>query len=78
MGNKIHETIMFKEENTMKKEYEAPMLSVFDVKEESPMLLPASQQQDNDWANSKEGSDFLDDEEASTPVLKDLWEDEED
>ena len=37
----------------MKKEYKAPQLSIVNVMVEGLMQIPASQQQDNEWANSK-------------------------
>lgn len=62
----------------MKKEYMAPSLSIVNVMVEGLMQIPASQQQDNEWANSKKGGHFVDDEEespAATP--KNFWDDED-
>ena len=56
----------------------APSLSIVNVMVEGLMQIPASQQQDNEWANSKKGGHFVDDEEeapAATP--KNFWDDEE-
>ena len=62
----------------MKKEYKAPMLSIGNVMVEGLMQIPASQQQDNEWANSKKnGRGFEDDEEAAPAAPKNFWDDEE-
>jgi hypothetical protein len=62
----------------MKKEYKAPQLSIVNVMVEGLMQVPASQQQDNDWIQSKKnGRGFVDDEEEAPAAPKKFWDDEE-
>ena len=61
----------------MKKEYMAPSLSIVNVMVEGLMQIPASQQQDNEWANSKKGGRFVDDEEETPAAPKKFWDDED-
>ena len=62
----------------MKKEYKAPVLHIVEVKVESLMAVPISQQQDNPWANGKKsGRTFEDDEDIAPTAPKKFWDDEE-
>lgn len=62
----------------MKKEYKAPLMSIVNVEFESLMVVPASQQQDNDWGQSKKnGRGFVDDEEEAPAAPKKFWDDED-
>ena len=61
----------------MKKEYKAPQLSIVNVMVEGLMQIPASQQQDNEWANSNKGGHFVDDDEEAPAAPKKFWDDED-
>ena len=61
----------------MKKEYKAPLLSIVNVEFESLMVVPGSQQIDDEWANSKKGGHFVDDEEEAPAAPKKFWDDED-
>ena len=61
----------------MKKEYKAPVLHIVEVKVESLMAVPISQQQDNPWANGKKSGRIYEDEEAAPAATpKGFWDDE--
>ncbi len=62
----------------MKKEYKAPVLGIVKVETET-LMVNASQQQDNEWANGKKnGQGFADDEADIAPAApKKFWDDED-
>ena len=60
----------------MKKEYKTPVLSIINVDVECLMQVPTSQQTEDEWANSKKGGRFVDDEDIAPAAPKKFWDDE--